>query len=177
MDLQKKVANLTGQRSTILDRDEAAANFFDRRSILLETGKLLWESDTVEGAQILGVACHRVIVTVGGTTPGLRGLSVGTGSHREPGGWVQPTDRRLLGHGRGLVADDVILWPTRECLFFLRPEDGRQLRPPVPGQQGDPPAGDGAPDAGRPVGAGRDDAAAVGAERGVEDGAVVLEGG
>jgi outer membrane protein assembly factor BamB len=103
-----------------------------------ETGRLLWESSPVEDGQvqILGVARNRLIVTVTGPVRGIRGLNVATGSHREPEGWVQHDGGGLLGAGRGLVTDDAILWPTRAGLFFLRPEDGFPLRPPLPGSFG-----------------------------------------
>jgi outer membrane protein assembly factor BamB len=101
-----------------------------------ETGKFLWESDPVEGAQILGVARNRVIVTVTGQIRGIRGLGVATGSHREPDGWSQTTNRAVVSFGRGLVSDDAIVWPTRDGLHFLRPDDGRPLRSALPGQFG-----------------------------------------
>ena len=101
-----------------------------------ETGAILWESDAVEGAHLLGVARNRVIVTTTGLARSVRGLGVATGSHREPDGWVQPVGRGTVSAGRGLVADDVILWPTRECLFLLSPETGRPLVDRIPGPFG-----------------------------------------
>lgn len=101
-----------------------------------ETGRLLWESDPVEGAEILGVARNRVIVTTTGLARSIRALGVATGSHREPDGWVRSVARGNASAGRGLVADDAILWPTRECLFLLSPDDGRQLADPIRGRFG-----------------------------------------
>lgn len=92
-----------------------------------ETGQQLWESGPAEGVQMLGVAAGRLIVAVAGPVRGIRGLGVATGSHRPPEGWVQHDGGGYLSYGRGLVTDDVIIWPTRNGLFFLRPEDGSRL--------------------------------------------------
>jgi len=89
-----------------------------------ETGQLLWESGPTEGAQVVGVAGGKLVVAVAGRVRGIRGLDVASGSQREPEGWVQHDGGGLLGYGRGLVSDDVILWPTRSGLFFLNPRDG-----------------------------------------------------
>ncbi|MDY3559238.1 PQQ-binding-like beta-propeller repeat protein [Gemmata sp. JC673] len=101
------------------------------------TGGVVWGSGPTEGARILGVARGRVIVTVTGPLAGLRGLNLDTGSHhREDGGWVQCG---TLSYGQGVVTDDVILWPSRAGLYFVRPENGlptpgrpNPLPPPLP---------------------------------------------
>lgn len=87
-----------------------------------ETGAELWESGVIEGGEILGVARHRLIVTSTGPVRGIRGLSVVTGSHQPPEGWLQTTG--LLSFGRGIVSDDAIVWPSRAGLFFLDPPSG-----------------------------------------------------
>ena len=97
-----------------------------------ETGKLVWESGRTEGARILGVARGRLVVTVTGPLRGIRGLNLDTGSYREDG-WAQHSGAGILSYGQGLVTDDVIVWPSREGLFFLRPEDGRPLGTPLYG--------------------------------------------
>ncbi|MFO0823391.1 MAG: PQQ-binding-like beta-propeller repeat protein [Gemmataceae bacterium] len=51
-----------------------------------ESGRVLWESGSTEGAQILGVAAGKLIVTVTGPISGLRAMSVITGFQREPEG-------------------------------------------------------------------------------------------
>ena len=90
-----------------------------------ETGRLVWESGPTEGARILGVSPGRFVVTVAGPVRGIRGLNLDTGSHRG-GGWVQPANASIpLSYGQGLVTDDVIVWPSREGLFFLDARDGR----------------------------------------------------
>lgn len=93
-----------------------------------ETGRLMWESGPTEGAQILGVAAGRLIVAVAGPVRGIRGLDLATGSYRAPEGWLHHTG--LLGYGRGFVTDDLIAWPTRNGLYFLRPGDGSEIWTP-----------------------------------------------
>lgn len=95
-----------------------------------ETGQLLWESGPTEGAQILGVAAGKVIVTVAGPVRGIRGLNVATGSYRYPDGWIQHDGGGYLSFGRGFVTDDAIIWPTRNGLYFLRTEDGSRIWTP-----------------------------------------------
>jgi outer membrane protein assembly factor BamB len=103
-----------------------------------ETGRLLWESTPLEGTQIIGVTSGRVVVHVNGPSRGLRGLSVVTGSHRDPDGWTQQTDPQLLGYGRGFVTDDAVFWPSRGGgLFILAGDSGRPVgRFFPPGGQG-----------------------------------------
>ncbi len=90
------------------------------------TGEPAWESGPTEGARIVGVARGRLIVSVTGPLPGLRGLALDTGSHRtDEGGWVQSNGPGVLPYGHGLVTDDAVVWPSREGLSVVRPEDGR----------------------------------------------------
>ncbi len=92
-----------------------------------ETGALVWQSGPTEGARILGVARGRLIVTVAGPVRGIRGLALDTGSYRAAdGGWAHAAP---LGYGQGLVTDDVIVWPSREGLYFLDARTGL----PAPG--------------------------------------------
>lgn len=90
-----------------------------------ETGHIVWESGQTDGAQILGVAAGKLIVSVVGPVGGLRGLGLANGSHREPYGWVIHNAGGPLSYGRGFVTDELVVWPTRAGLFFVRPEDGR----------------------------------------------------
>ena len=92
-----------------------------------ESGQLVWESGTADGAQIVGVARRRLIVSVAGPLRSIRGLNLDTGSYRD-GGWIQGSGGGILGYGQGIVTDDVIVWPSREGLFFLNPSDGRPAR-------------------------------------------------
>ena len=91
-----------------------------------ENGIVLWQSGRQNGAR-LGVSAGRLIVTVLGPVRGIRGLSVETGSIRPPDGWIQHDGTGILGYGQGFVTDDIIVWPTRAGLLFLRSEDGLPL--------------------------------------------------
>jgi outer membrane protein assembly factor BamB len=95
-----------------------------------ETGSVVWESGTAEGAQILGVAAGKLVVSVTGPVRGLRGLSVGNGSSREPDGWVLSDTGGLLSYGRGFVTEGAVAWPTRHGLCLVSPRTGALLAPP-----------------------------------------------
>ena len=100
-----------------------------------ETGELLWESGLTEGARILGVSRDRLIITISGQVRGIRALNVRNGSHQPPEGWVQHNGGGPLTYGRGFVSDGVIVWPSRDGLYFLNPADGNPLskyRNPLP---------------------------------------------
>lgn len=101
-----------------------------------ETGSVLWQSAPLEGARAIGVSRDRLVVAASGPTRGIRALNVETGSQTE-GGWIQTTEE-LLTYGQGLVADNLILWPTRGGLFRLDPNTGRPLGDPRTGPGGDP---------------------------------------
>jgi outer membrane protein assembly factor BamB len=89
-----------------------------------ETGAVLWQSGPAAGARILGVSSRRLIVAVDGPARGIRAWSVENGSSQFPEGWIQHDGTGILGYGQGFVTDDVIVWPTRAGLLFLRSEDG-----------------------------------------------------
>ena len=95
-----------------------------------ETGREVWKSEgQTEGARILGVSRNRIIITVVEPVRGIRGLNLDTGSHRNTdGGWAQHNGPDLFSYGQGLVTDDVIVWPSRVGLYFIRPEDGLPYR-------------------------------------------------
>ena len=85
------------------------------------TGRELWAADGLLADQLLGVSRGRLVATVAGPQKGIRGFDAATGSDREPAGWRQHDDPQLASFGRGLVTDDLILWPTRQGLFPLEP--------------------------------------------------------
>ncbi len=92
------------------------------------TGQLVWESGPTEGARIIGVARDRLVVSVTGPLRGLRALAFDSGSHRvADGGWVQFNGAGTLPYGQGFVTDDVIVWPSREGLYFADPDTGRPI--------------------------------------------------
>ena len=92
----------------------------------------MWESGPTEARRILGISRGRLIVTVAGPFRGIRGLSLETGSHRD-GGWVKGDLGSPLSYGQGLVADNVIVWPSRAGLYFLNPKDGQPFGDPLHG--------------------------------------------
>lgn len=100
---------------------------FDRLLCLdAETGRLLWESEPVEAVHLLGVARGRLIFTSGTPRPGIRAVEAATG--RMLRAWMQPADGSdLPSFGRGLLAGDLVLWPTRDGLRVLRQEDGEPV--------------------------------------------------
>jgi outer membrane protein assembly factor BamB len=97
------------------------------------TGRLVWEREAVEVIQLLGVARGRLVATFAGSVRGIRGLNLWTGADSGSGGWTIHDDGGEGTFGRGLVTEDVVVWPTQHGLRFLDPADGRQLRSPIPG--------------------------------------------
>lgn len=111
----------------------------------LVSGALLWESGPLQVTQLLGVSRGRLIAALtghpSGPLPGIsgvRGFDTATGSYREPAGWAVHDDPFLHAHGRGLVSEELILWPTnsRDGTFLLNASDGSRRFPWLPGAQG-----------------------------------------
>jgi|GEM_PF-1016591 len=109
------------------------------------TGQQLWSVGPFQVSQLLGVCRGRLIATLAGhaTGPvpgwsGVRAFDVQTGTSREPAGWIVHDDPWLRSFGRGLVSEDLILWPTnsRDGLFLLNSTDGRRRFPWLPGARG-----------------------------------------
>ncbi len=90
-----------------------------------EAGKMLWESEILEGAQIVGVAAGRVVVTSIGEFHGIRGLNVENGSYHEPDGWFHYNKSAPLSHGRGFVTEERVFSPTSKGLRVYRSNDGK----------------------------------------------------
>jgi outer membrane protein assembly factor BamB len=101
-----------------------------------QTGRTLWQAGPFQVDQLLGVSRGRLICTLAAPVRGIRGLNVVSGSYHEPDGWMIHDDPQLRSYGRGLVSDDLILWPTQTDLFLLGPEDGLPVRPPIRGPHG-----------------------------------------
>jgi outer membrane protein assembly factor BamB len=88
------------------------------------TGRVLWERDGLEIVNLLGSAQGRVLFT---TRQGVHAISAATGLPL----WQQPSDGRLAGLGRGLIAGSWLLWPTRDAKLPLRGvtlAEGRQQK-------------------------------------------------
>lgn len=102
------------------------------------SGRLLWKTATaIHVDQLLGVSADRLIVTtrVVRTGPqsvqsgGVRAFDVATGVDKAPLGWQNHEDGSLSGLGRGVVADNLIFWPTPAGTKILDPLTGRLARP------------------------------------------------
>lgn len=91
-----------------------------------DSGRQLWESAPLEQtAHLVGIAHERLIVT---TTGNIQALDCATG--RAVRDWQQPgTGDRLPPCGRGLLAADLVLWPTAAGLRALQQSTGQ----PAPG--------------------------------------------
>jgi outer membrane protein assembly factor BamB len=90
------------------------------------TGQVLWERDGCEAVHVLGATRGRVFLT---TRQGLQAVSTTTGQSV----WQQPSEGRLAGLGRPLLAGGWLFWPTQDTRLPLRTvtlAEGRQ-------QQGD----------------------------------------
>jgi outer membrane protein assembly factor BamB len=94
------------------------------------TGALIWESSPLEAVHLLGIAGERLVTTCMTPAPCIRALDIVTGNAvRE---WLQPADGSgLATFGRGLLAGDLVFWPTRgktgDRLYVVRAEDGEPL--------------------------------------------------
>ena len=88
------------------------------------TGQVLWECDGSDVVHLLGVAHTRVFLT---TRQGLQAVSTTTGLTL----WQQPSEGRLAGLGRGLLAGGWLFWPTQDVNLPLRSvnlADGQQQK-------------------------------------------------
>jgi len=95
-----------------------------------ETGTPRWSSGTMTGANLLGISAGRLVVTADAPDGGIRALSLADGSYRGPKGWIQSDPGGVTTFGQGFVTDDLIVWPTRAGLYFLRSEHGRPVGDP-----------------------------------------------
>jgi outer membrane protein assembly factor BamB len=87
------------------------------------TGRLLWETAAMPVASQLGVAGDRLIVS---TPTDLRAVDIKTGAVR----WRQPYQGTLAPAGRGMLAGETVLWPTRAGLRALDARTGEQVLDP-----------------------------------------------
>jgi cellulose synthase operon protein C len=86
------------------------------------TGRLLWERDGLDIAQLFGAANGRLLLA---TRHGVHALNTATGLTL----WQQPSEGRLGTLGRGLVAGSWLLWPTQDAKLPMRAvtlAEGRQ---------------------------------------------------
>ncbi len=87
------------------------------------TGQALWSRPLpTPDSALLGIVGDTIIV--GG--PQLTGLSAVDGTRRYQ--WPDTLKSGIRGMGRGCVAGEEVFWPTRDRLFVLNPQTGRQTR-------------------------------------------------
>jgi outer membrane protein assembly factor BamB/tetratricopeptide (TPR) repeat protein len=93
----------------------------DNRLFCLDpvNGATIWERRGVDIEHLVGVTRERLIVT---TPKSIRAFDPVTGKDI----WQMPDVGTFLAPvGRGLLADDLVLWPTSRGLKVLRVDDGR----------------------------------------------------
>jgi outer membrane protein assembly factor BamB len=98
-----------------------AAPADDKRLLCLDplTGAVLWEREGIDIVHLLGVACGRLVFT---TPRAIRAVGYADGADI----WQMPdVGTRIAPVGRGLLADDLVLWPTSQGLKVLHVDDGR----------------------------------------------------
>lgn len=100
------------------------------------SGRLLWEREGLEVTHLFGVAQGKLIASIGGSLKGLRGFNSRTGGDSGSEGWTLHDQTGEITFGRGLLSHDVVIWPTRNGLWFIDPRDGRPRRQPLPGSFG-----------------------------------------
>ena len=101
-----------------------------------ESGRLLWQSEPIVFDHLIGVTHGRVIAAIAGPQRGLRAYHARTGSCDPPFGWMQHDDPDLPTFGRGLIAGDLIAWPTQAGLCLIQLQDGYLARPMLRGVHG-----------------------------------------
>ncbi|HEV3235814.1 MAG TPA: PQQ-binding-like beta-propeller repeat protein, partial [Gemmataceae bacterium] len=83
------------------------------------SGQMLWSREGQEAVHLLGAGQKRLVFT---TKRGIRWLEASTGldvqSHPDGGTGA------LASQGRGLLAGDLVFWPTRQGLFVLTQREG-----------------------------------------------------
>jgi outer membrane protein assembly factor BamB len=79
----------------------------------VSTGRVLWEREGAEVVHLLGAARGRLFFT---TRQGLQAVDAVTGLPA----WQQPSEGKLPGLGRGLLAGGWVLWPTQDAKLPLR---------------------------------------------------------
>ncbi len=97
----------------------------------IQSGRALWEHEGVEGTQFLGVVRDLLICSVRGPVKGLRAIDT-TGNVA----WSHHDDGGESTFGTGFVTPEVVLWPTKHGLHFLRPSNGTAIRQPISGPFG-----------------------------------------
>jgi outer membrane protein assembly factor BamB len=87
------------------------------------TGGLRWETPALQVLHLLGVHAGRLLIT---TPRDIRAVDVQTGACL----WRQPDGAALASFGRGILAGDRVVWPTRAGLRILDIVTGEQVVEP-----------------------------------------------
>ena len=90
------------------------------------TGKPLWDVDGLAVDQLIGVSRGRLVAALDKPVKGVRGFHLATGATTPPHGWRTHDDPKLGSFGRGLVSEELILWPTQgqAGTYLLHAADG-----------------------------------------------------
>ncbi|MGP0062353.1 MAG: PQQ-binding-like beta-propeller repeat protein [Isosphaeraceae bacterium] len=117
-------AVIHGDKVIVAPSDANAIYAFDTA-----TGKLIWKtepiSDDVKLSHILGVAKGRLVVT------GDRVLLFDVQTGKLVSTWPDSANKSMEGFGRGLLAGDLIYWPTRTEIYVLDQRTGLNAQPPI----------------------------------------------
>ncbi len=94
-----------------------------------ESGRLLWKTEPIADAikltHVLGVAKGRLVIT------GDRVLLLDVRNGKVVSSWPDSTNKSHEGFGRGLLAGDLIYWPTRTEIEVLDQRTGLRAEPPI----------------------------------------------
>jgi outer membrane protein assembly factor BamB len=94
------------------------------------TGRIIWERRRIEVTHLLGVARGKVIFSTSTPSAGLRAINAADGGDR--GGWFRTgVGKPIHSFGRGLLAGDLVIWPTLHHVYIVRQEDGEQPDDPT----------------------------------------------
>ena len=131
----------TGQSGRNTDRDLNPAVVYEDKVIVAPsdanaiyafdktTGRLLWKteaiSEDVKLSHLLGVAKGRLVAT------GDRVLLFDVQTGKLLSTWPDSGNKSMEGYGRGLLAGDLIYWPTKAEIYILDQRNGLKTAPPI----------------------------------------------
>lgn len=92
------------------------------------TGQLIWSLAAAtcnDVLHLLGIGKGNLIAS----GDGIYWIDARTGRLKNQ--FPAPSDTKLRGYGRGVLAGDAVYWPTREAIYLFDQDTGRQLRQPI----------------------------------------------
>ncbi len=90
------------------------------------TGKTIWQNDSFPDAlHLLAVRGADLIVS------GNRLAALDAASGRSLWVWPESEHAGIRGMGRGVVAGNEVFWPTRDAIYVIDANSGRQTRSPI----------------------------------------------